>query len=39
VLEVYGENLFLDGHRLSSQAVEEMRRRIGIGELHLLPRG
>lgn len=38
VLEAYGDVLFLDGERLNEQQLNEMRRRIQIGELHLLPR-
>ncbi len=38
ILEAFGENLFLDGKKLDPKALDELRRRIHIGELHLLPR-
>jgi hypothetical protein len=38
VLEAFGENLFLDGKRLSEQGVADLQRRVHLGELHLLPR-
>ena len=38
VLEAFGENLFLDNKRLDPRGVEELHRRIQLGELHLLPR-
>jgi hypothetical protein len=38
VLEVYGENMFLDGARITPQQFQELEARVKVGELHLLPR-